>query len=74
MVKELDNVVLKTDLPDVGLRSGDVGVVVMIHGKNAGYEVEFATLDGATVAVVTLKADQIRPIARREIAHARPVG
>jgi hypothetical protein len=29
------------------------------------------TLDGETVAVVSLAADKVRPIGRREIAHAR---
>jgi hypothetical protein len=31
------------------------------------------TLDGETLAVVSLREDQLRPIGRREIAHARPV-
>jgi len=30
-----------------------------------------ATLDGETVAVVTLSASQVRRIGEREIAHAR---
>ena len=32
---------------------------------------EFITLDGQTAAVVTLEASQIRPVAPREITHAR---
>jgi hypothetical protein len=35
--------------------------------------VEFATLTGATLAVVTLPAAAVRPIGPREIAHARAV-
>ena len=70
-VKELDQVVLSRDLPDFGLCAGDVGTVVMIHEQGKGYEVEFLTLDGETVAVTTLMADDIRPIARKEVAHAR---
>jgi hypothetical protein len=31
------------------------------------------TLDGETVAVVSLLPSQVRPIGRREIAHARAV-
>jgi hypothetical protein len=73
MIRELDLVVLSRDLPDVGLRDGDVGTVVLIHRGGAGYEVEFATLDGKTLAVVTLPADSVRPIGPREIAHARSV-
>ena len=60
-------------MPGQGLLRGDIGVVVLVHREGAGYEVEFATLDGETVAVVTLTSGQIRPIAHREIAHARAV-
>jgi hypothetical protein len=70
-MKELDSVVLTTDLPEHGLRVGDVGTVVMVHRDGAGFEVEVATLEGETVAVVTLLASQVRPIAGREVAHAR---
>lgn len=70
-MKELETVVLAQDLPDHGLREGDIGTIVMVHGQGTGYEVEFVTLDGQTVAVVTLAADQVRTADRREIAHAR---
>ncbi len=70
MIHELDTVVLTTDLPAHGLARGDVGTVVLVHPAG-GYEVEFITLDGETVAVVSLAADRVRPIGRREIAHAR---
>ncbi len=74
MIHELDTVVLTMDLPEHGLKAGDLGTVVLIHEGRAGYEVEFVTLDGETVAVVSLRAGQIRPIGHREVAHARPVG
>jgi len=70
-MKELDSVVLTTDLPEHGLRVGDVGTVVMVLRDGAGFEVEVASLEGETVAVVTLLASQVRPIAGREVAHAR---
>jgi hypothetical protein len=73
MIKELDNVVLTSDIPEYGLARGDIGTVVMVHAKGAGYEVEFVTLDGETIAVTTLLASQVRPIDRKEIAHARRV-
>jgi hypothetical protein len=72
MIRELDSVVLATDLPAHGLKRGDVGTVVLLH-EAGGYEVEFMTLDGETIAVLSLAADQVRPIGRREIAHARPL-
>jgi hypothetical protein len=73
MLKELDRAVLATDLPEYGLSAGDLGTVVMVHGDE-GYEVEFMTLDGETLAVLSLAADQLRPVNAREIAHARAVG
>jgi Domain of unknown function (DUF4926) len=73
MIHELDSVVLTTDLPEYGLERGDIGAVVLVHKDGKGYEVEFVTLDGETVAVVSLFPSQIRPIGRGEIAHARPV-
>lgn len=71
MIKEHDCVVLTEDLPAEGLKAGDIGTVVHIHQDAAGYEVEFMTLAGETVAVTTLLQNQVRPIARRDIAHAR---
>ncbi|CAN5390436.1 DUF4926 domain-containing protein [soil metagenome] len=71
MIKEHDRVVLTTSVPDEGLEAGDVGTVVHVYRDSAAYEVEFATLDERTAAVVTLEADQVRPVAEREITHAR---
>lgn len=71
MIRELDTVVLTTDLPVYGLVEGDVGVVVMMHGGGVGFEVEFVTLDGETVSVVSLDSSQVRSIGRREIPHVR---
>ena len=70
MIRELDAVALAADLPDHGLKTGDVGTVVLVHGES-GYEVEFMTLGGETLAVASLSSQQIRPIGRREIAHVR---
>ena len=71
MIEELEQCVLTTDLPEYGLKQGDIGTVVMVHQKGRGYEVEFISLDGETVAIVSLLAGQLRPIGRREIAQAR---
>lgn len=73
MIKELDPVVLTKALPEHGFQVGDVGWVVMIHDAGAGYEVEFVTLAGETVSVVTVLAEAVRPVRAREIAHARQV-
>ena len=71
MINELDDVILTRDLPEHGLSAGDVGTVVLVHRNQAGYEVEFTTLDGDTVAVLTLMPDEVRSVNSREIAHAR---
>jgi len=73
MIKELDEVVLTTDLPDDHLKKGDIGTVVLVHKGGDGFEVEFMTLDGETVAVVTLLGSQVRPSRPGEIPHARRV-
>ena len=73
MIKEFDRVVLVSDLPEHHLRAGDVGVVVLIHSKDAGYEVEFFTLKGQTLDVVTVEASQVRPVENTEVMHARPL-
>ena len=72
MMKELETVILTEDLPEHGLRRGDMGTVVLVHGER-GYEVEFMTLDGETVAVTSLFPHQIRSVARREIAQPRAI-
>jgi len=71
MIHELDSIVLTTDLPEHGLKRGDLGTVVLVHQNDKGFEVEFVTLDGETVAVISLFPSQLRPIGRREIAQAR---
>jgi len=71
MIKEHDWVVLTKNVPEEGLETGDVGTVVHIHKHATAYEVEFMTLTGQTVAVVTLLAGDVRPLSRRDLAHAR---
>ena len=73
MIKELDPVVLTRNLPEHGLEAGDVDWVVMTHRGGKGFEVEFVTLAGETVSVVTVAADMVRPTRSKEIAHARSV-
>ena len=73
VIRELDEIVLTCDLPDQRLTAGDIGTVVLVHGEGKGYEVEFMTLDGETIAVSTLRADQVRGVHHDEIAHARSI-
>jgi hypothetical protein len=71
MIRERDMVVLTHDLPDYGLKRGDVGAVVHCYADGAAFEVEFVTAEGRTVAILTLTGADIRPMGCGEILHAR---
>ena len=71
MIREHDCIVLTEDVPAESLQAGDVGTVVHVHPDAAGYEVEFITLAGQTMAVTTLLPNQIRPVNRRDVTHVR---
>lgn len=58
-IKELDCVVLNTDLPGNRIAVGDVGTVVHVYGDAEAFEVELADQDGMTIALVTLARTQI---------------
>ena len=67
---ELDTVVLLRDLPDAGLRSGDLGAVVMVYGDQA-LEVEFVTASGRTQALLTLPVNDLRPVRDDDLLAVR---
>jgi uncharacterized protein DUF4926 len=69
-MKELDIVVLATDMPKYRLQKGDIGTLVLVHQGGKGYEVEFTTPGGETIAAVSVSSSQVRP-GRNEIANAR---
>lgn len=71
MIRELDTVVLTRDLEEHGLRQGDVGAVVHCYPDGATYEVEFVSAEGATIALRTLRREDVRPVGGREILHVR---
>jgi hypothetical protein len=66
----LDTVVLNRDLPQHGLRAGDLGAVVEVYGTD-GVDVEFVRASGDTKALVTLKAADLRPVAQGDILAIR---
>lgn len=69
-VKLLDTVVLEKDLPDQGLKRGDIGAVVELYDHD-GLEVEFVAGSGRTQALVTLTLEDVRSIAENEILAVR---
>jgi hypothetical protein len=71
MIDEHDRVVLTQDHPRHGLEAGDVGTVVHVYPDRRAFEVEFVTLTGETVAVITVEREEVRPVRARELTHAR---
>ena len=71
MICELDTVILLKDRPLEGLVKGDVGSVVFIHEGGKALEVEFTTLAGDPLGVLTLAEDEIRPVSARDVPHVR---
>jgi hypothetical protein len=68
-IREYDLVVLTVDLPEKGLKAGDVGTALVLHEEGVAAEVEFMTEAGETIAVLTLLAEQMRPAREDEIRH-----
>jgi hypothetical protein len=76
MFKVLDTVVLKRDVPEAGLRAGDLGAIVEVLDPNH-FEVEFVAASGRTQALVTLSSDDIRHVSDSDLVAVRslqPVG
>jgi hypothetical protein len=68
----LDTVVLDRDLPEYGLRKGDLGAVVEVYDAE-GLEVEFVRVSGKTQAVVTLVASDVRSVLDNDLVAVRSV-
>ena len=71
MIQEHERVVLTRDIRDQELKAGDVGTVVHVYRDGTAYEVEFFALDGRTLDVVTVEADHVRRVDRRDMLHVR---
>ena len=68
--QELDTVVLDRDLPEHGLRRGDLGAVVKVYEPD-GLEVEFVTASGRTQALVTLRVADVRAVRDEDLISVR---
>jgi Domain of unknown function (DUF4926) len=68
--KTLDTVVLNRDLPEYGLRKGDLGAVVHVY-EPEGLEVEFVTASGRTEALVSLLASDVRAVGESNLVSVR---
>ena len=70
--KLLDTVVLDRDLPQHGLRAGDLGAVVEVY-EPEGLDVEFVTASGKTQALVTLNVNDVRAVQENDLVAVRSV-
>ena len=70
MFKLFDTVVLKRDLPEAGLRAGDLGAIVEVHDADH-FEVEFIAASGRTQALITLRSDDMRHVNDRDLIAVR---
>jgi hypothetical protein len=68
--KLLDTIVLARNLSAHGLLAGDLGAIVEVYGPDA-FEVEFVTASGRTGALVTLRDEDIRPVADTDLVAVR---
>ena len=60
-IRLLEVVALLTDLPERGLRRGQVGTVVEIFTPDA-FDVEFCDDQGRSYALLSLRSEQLLPL------------
>lgn len=68
----LETVVATVDIPDEGIRAGDVGTIVDVYTQlSKAYEVEFVTADGSPRALITLAPGQVRRLTPLDVLTTR---
>ena len=68
--KLLETVVLTRDLPEHGLKKGDLGAIVQLYEPD-GLEVEFVSAAGTTEALLTLKETDVRAVSDDDLIAVR---
>ena len=68
--KLLETVVLNRDLPEHGLKKGDLGAIVQLYEPD-GLEVEFVSASGTTEALLTLKETDVRAVSDDDLIAVR---
>jgi hypothetical protein len=68
--RKLEVVVLRQDIPESGLLTGDLGTVVDLYPPD-GIEVEFVRGSGETQALLTLSERDLRKINSRDFLSTR---
>ncbi len=74
--KLFEEVVLTKDIPEKGLKKGDVATIVEYHpvpdGED-GYSLELFNALGDTIAVITVAQSAIEPLTENEIFSVRSI-
>jgi len=68
------DVALAQDIPEKGLKTGDVATIVEHHelpGGEDGYSLEIFNAVGDTIAVVTLPESRVEPLTEDEVLSVR---
>ena len=75
-IELFQRVALRIDIPDHGLRKGDVATIVeYLPGTNGedGYALEVFNAVGESIAVVTVPESAVEPLTRDKIPSVRPL-
>ena len=70
--RELETGVLERDIPERGLRQGDLGAVVELYDPD-GLEVEFVRASGKTQALVELTTSDVRSVRNEDLVSVRTI-
>ena len=68
----LESVVLARDLPEFGLKQGDLGAIVELYPADE-LEVEFVRASGRTQVVVTVQTADVRKLSDGDLMAVRRV-
>jgi uncharacterized protein DUF4926 len=71
-LQPLECVALANDIPEHGLKAGDLGTIVEMYEPD-GVEVEFVTAAGRIQALVTLRARDVRKVGPGDMIAVRRV-
>ena len=70
MFKLLETVALTHDIAESGLRRGDLGAIVELHGSER-FDVEFVAASGRTQALLTLGSADVRHVGDHDLIAVR---
>jgi hypothetical protein len=68
--RQFETVVLERDIPELGLRKGDLGAIVELYEPD-GLDVEFVRASGKTQALVTLRTSDVRSVRDEDLVSVR---